>query len=265
MAKTVTTPITLRVPMDVFESLQRLATLRGVSPSAAAREVLHRAMIEGRLQSYVDPAATSAAPAAPTKPAPVLDMSPEAVALRAKLDALFDGADEPAAPAPAHTASTPAPASPPANPRDWLLLDGSEPDPDTLEQLVFCFDTPEKFAAHNARERKRLEQERIKATILTPEQTMARIAEGMAAVRAQPGHGYIEPYVRVDHAPKREPLTAANSAELPEAGTPAWIAMAERQGLPPEAIAEVVAATQPSPAPEAKVVSGSFDFDAWGD
>jgi hypothetical protein len=184
-------------------------------------------------------------------------MSPEAVALRAKLDALFGTDDEPAAPAPAHTASTPAPAAPVDTEDHGWVPEGAvflEYPPDDVL-------TPEEQAKEARRAEKRAEYERIKANTPTPEQVMARIAEGMAAVRSQPGHGYIEPYVRVDHAPKREPLTAANSAELPEAGTPEWVAMAQRQGLPPEAIAEVVAATGHAGAPEPKVVSSSFDFD----
>jgi hypothetical protein len=257
--------VTIRLPSTIHAALSASADHLISSASALVRDYLILSHQTGALAAYlatrsgtpnpvgltdrqVPGLAPSAAPAEPTEAAPVrIERTPEEQAIY--LDELFDSPEEKAAKAAAraaakapHTASTPAPA----------------PTPDDVL-------TPEEQAKEARRAEKRAEYERIKANTPTPEQVMARIAEGMAAVRAQPGHGYIEPWVPVTHAPHREPLTPSNSAELPEAGTPEWIAMAERQGLPPEAIAEVVAATQPSAAPEPKVVSGSFDFDAWGD
>lgn len=257
-------PVATRVPAPVYAELEAAAAARLTTISTITRDFLTAAHLSGAFAAHLAaqltaPApsttpnptgltAPSAAPAAPIQSAPVrIERTPEEQAVY--LDELFDSPEEKAAKAAAraaakapHTASTPAPAT-------------HVPQPDAEEQ-----------AEEATRAAKRAEYERQRANTLTPEQTLARIAEGMAAVRSQPGHGYIEPYVRVDHAPKREPLTETNSSQLPEPGTPAWVAMAERQGLPPEAIAEVVAATQPAAtAPEPKVVSGSFDFDAWGD
>jgi len=280
-------PVATRVPAPVYAELEAAAAARLTTISTITRDFLTAAHLSGAFAAHLaaqltapnpvglsPSVAPSAAPAAPAHRTPV-QIEPGAQGERrdlvTRLEDLFDSPEEIAARAAAHTASTPAPAVPAkpsiqdlvdaANPRDWLWLDGSVPTEDEMYQLVRDHGTPEAFEKHKAKLRKQQEQERIRATILTPEQTLARIAEGMAAVRSQPGHGYIEPWVPVTHAPHREPLTAANSAELPEAGTPEWVAMAQRQGLPPEAIAEVVAATQPAGAPEAKVVSSSFNFD----
>lgn len=87
MAREKSVPLALRVSQPVYEQLQKLATLRGCSMGAAAREVLHRVVNDGTLAAYMGGNPTGLGAPAPDNP-------PRRVLTEEELDNLFGEPDE---------------------------------------------------------------------------------------------------------------------------------------------------------------------------